>query len=69
MNEDMQLLRRYRVEHDEEAFTRVVRRYVDLVHSAAFRQVRSSELAREVAQSVFIELARNAERLEPEHTS
>src|SRR6185503_12929633 len=41
----------------------IVRRHVDLVHSAALRQLRSPELAEEVAQTVFIELSRRARQL------
>ena len=63
MSDDMALLRQYTREGVEEAFATLVRKYVDLVHSAALRQVRSPDLAQEVAQSVFIELARNGERL------
>ena len=62
---DLQLLIRYSSRRAEDAFTEVVRRYADLVHSAALRQVRSPELAEEVAQSVFIELARQAHQLPP----
>ena len=62
---DLQLLARYASQHAEDAFAEIVRRHVDLVHSAALRQVRSRELAEEVAQAVFIELARQARHLPP----
>lgn len=62
---DLQLLTRYATQRAEDAFAEIVRRHIDLVHSAAVRQVRSPELAEEVAQAVFIELARNARRLPP----
>ncbi len=62
---DLQLLRRYTSQRAEDAFAEVVRRHLDLVHSAALRQVRSPELAEEVAQAVFIELARQARHLPP----
>ena len=63
---DLQLIERYARHHAEEAFTEIVRRHLDLVHSAAFRQVRSRQLAEEVAQSVFTDLARGAGRLAPD---
>jgi RNA polymerase sigma factor (sigma-70 family) len=63
---DLQLLARYARENAEEAFAEIVRRHVGLVHSAALRQVRSPELAEEVAQSVFSDLARQAGRLAPD---
>src|SRR5436190_3383707 len=59
---DLQLLAHYDRKHAEDAFGEIVRRHVDLVYSAALRQVRSPELAEEVAQAVFIELARRAGR-------
>src|SRR5882724_8962879 len=63
---DLQLLARYTRGHAEDAFAEIVRRHLDLVHSAALRQVRSPQLAEEVAQSVFTDLAQNAKRLAPD---
>jgi RNA polymerase sigma factor (sigma-70 family) len=63
---DLQLLARYIRDHAEDAFSELVRRHLDLVHSAALRQVRSPQLAEEVAQSVFTDLARNATKLKPD---
>jgi len=63
---DLQLLARYARDRAEDAFAEVVRRHVDFVYSAALRQVRSSQLAEEVAQSVFTDLAKNLGRLKPD---
>jgi RNA polymerase sigma factor (sigma-70 family) len=63
---DVNLLARYTRHHAEEAFTEIVRRHLDLVHSAALRQVRSPQLAEEIVQSVFIKLASQASRLAPD---
>jgi RNA polymerase sigma factor (sigma-70 family) len=60
---DLQLLARYTRQHAEDAFAELVRRHLDLVFSAALRQVRSPQLAEEVAQSAFTDLARQANRL------
>jgi RNA polymerase sigma factor (sigma-70 family) len=60
---DLQLLARYTRQHAEDAFAEIVRRHLDLVFCAALRQVRSPQLAEEVAQSAFTDLARNAHRL------
>lgn len=65
-NTDLQLLARYTRDHAEDAFAEIVRRHVDLVHSAALRQVRSPQLAEEVAQSAFTDLAQNAAKLRPD---
>ena len=66
MTDDLSLLGRYARENSQEAFAELVRRHVDLVYSAALRQVRSPQLAEEVAQSVFTDLARNAGKLKPD---
>src|SRR5205814_392737 len=47
------------------AFTALVNRYLNVVYSAALRQARSPQLAQEVSQSVFIDLARHAAKLKP----
>jgi RNA polymerase sigma factor (sigma-70 family) len=62
MNEvsDKQLLMNYAGRHDDAAFGEIVRRYRDLVYSAAQRQVNAADAA-EVAQSVFIDLTNKAE--------
>jgi len=63
---DLELLARYTRRGAEDAFAEIVRRHLDLVHSAALRQVRSPQLAEEVAQSTFLKLAQHARRLAPD---
>ena len=62
MNE-RDLLQSYVQTGSEEAFAALVALHVDLVYSAALRQVRSPQLAEEIAQSVFTDLARSALKL------
>lgn len=60
---DQQLLADYAGSRSEAAFTELVRRYVDLVHSAAWRMTGESHSAQDVTQAVFVALAQNAARL------
>src|SRR6266516_5663047 len=61
MNDDAQLLRCYAEEASESAFSELVSRHIDLVYSAALRQVGGdAHLAQDVAQTVFADLARKA---------
>ena len=61
---DVQLLRDYATGGVEGAFTELVHRHTNLVYSAALRQVGSPEAAAEIAQNVFLGLARGAKALE-----
>src|SRR5215212_703554 len=63
---DLDLLGAFFREQSQDAFTALVQRHLGLVYSAALRQVRLPQLAEEVAQSVFTDLARNAARLKPD---
>jgi RNA polymerase sigma factor (sigma-70 family) len=63
---DQDLIGRFNREHSQDAFTELVNQYMNLVYSAALRQVRSSQLAEEVSQTVFTQLARNAAHLSPD---
>src|SRR5436309_3436138 len=60
---DLDLLKEYAGRRSEEAFATLVKRHLNRVYSAALRQVRSPQLAEEVSQSVFSDLAQNAHKL------
>jgi RNA polymerase sigma factor (sigma-70 family) len=66
MTSDLDLLRQFAHENSQDAFSEIVRRHLNLVYSAALRQVRLPQLAEEIAQSVFADLARNAGKLNSE---
>lgn len=65
MNEltESQLLRAYVDDRSETAFAELVRRNVDFVYATARRLVQDGHLAQDVAQGVFVALARNAAQL------
>jgi len=58
--DDYELLQAYARRQAEDAFATLVRRYVNLVFSAALRQTGNSETAADVTQVVFILLARKS---------
>src|SRR5215510_2265160 len=61
-----QLLAEYRATGSDEAFRELVKRYIDLVYSSAVRLLDGdSHLAEDVAQTVFLDLARQARTLSP----
>ena len=64
MTPDSELLRQFAKTHAEDAFAELVNRHVNLVYSAALRQVNGdAHSAQDVAQTVFTDLARKADSL------
>jgi RNA polymerase sigma factor (sigma-70 family) len=69
MNNDGELLHQYAFENSQTAFGELVRRHLDLVYSVALRKVGGDDhAARDVAQAVFIALARNGRSLSARST-
>src|ERR1700759_918112 len=64
-SDDTELLREYAVRNLETAFATLVSRHLDLVYATALRHVGNHHQAQEIAQAVFIILARKARSLSP----
>src|SRR6266478_9681490 len=64
--QDFELLQKFARRGDQDAFAAVVRRHLDLVYATALRKSEDPGAAEEVAQNVFVALARKAWRFAPD---
>lgn len=60
---DVELLRDYAEHGGESTFREIVHRHADLIYASAARQVNSRDVAHDVAQEAFTDLARKAQTL------
>lgn len=65
---DQELLQRFQKERCEQAFSDLVARHAPMVIATARRILRDQHQAEDVAQSVFIHLARKAGQLSRDHS-
>lgn len=64
--DDHILLRKFISGCSDDAFAELVKRHINLVHSTASRILGDQALAEDVAQTVFLDLARKAKTLNPD---
>jgi RNA polymerase sigma factor (sigma-70 family) len=62
---DLELLEEYVRQRSQDAFAEIVRRHIDMVYSAALRQVHDRHVAEDITQLAFLALARKAHRFKP----
>lgn len=63
MMADAELLQDYVQKNSEDAFAELVNRHLSVIYAAALRQTGNEELAKDVSQTVFFDLARKARAL------
>lgn len=61
---DQELLQRFAVDGDNEAFAALVQRYITVVYHSALRRTNDAHAAEDISQRVFTALARKAKQLE-----
>ena len=66
--EDFALLRKFSETGNQAAFRALVERYTGMVYGVALRRTGNEQLSEEIAQNVFLSLARKAEGLSTQHS-